>query len=440
MKTMQTDLSNIPASAQGNSREIETKTQQAMNLLKRVLYKLFASSSQPIIFFSIYIAFYCITPLIDYYFLSANPYMLQLAQIASLAALCMIIGYAVIPRYLIIKPLHLFKIKGSYFVGAVISFFVLFVCVLMLTAKNIPLYMAFKVRDPYKLSIARAEFLKARQGYEIIFLYIHTMITTSFLPYVIFLGFVRNYAGRWYIFSIPYLYSFIFLEKAFFLRFILPFMSLTVSKVKEGYYKKYFFPALLSIPLVVIFNTFVSGFGTASGTEGTHHKAPSIKSSSFYSANYQNANSGILQFITWRVGAVPVFSASDSLKLYKEKYHEHPLYGRTSTLVSHALGMNNIKFEREVFQAQWGGEETNTASSNAVFVIEQYVNFGWLGVLLSALLVGYIFAVLMRSKDLALAALSVTLALSLLFGGLMSTMVSCGFLALFSFLYLVKLE
>jgi len=114
--------------------------------------------------------------------------------------------------------------------------------------------------------------------------------------------------------------------------------------------------------------------------------------------------------------------------------------GRTSSAVSLLTRQKNIKFEREVFNLQWGGEETGTASANSVFIIEQFVNFGWLGVIISSILVGYIFNLLSRSKDTALSSLTIIFSLSLFCGGFISTMLSGGYLFLFAFLYIVHLE
>lgn len=508
-----------------------------------VLYKLLSYRGQPVIFFLLFITCYIITPLFDYYFLNPNKYMFLLAEISAVAAVGLLFGYFLLAQFCQIKPVHLISIRGIHFVWFVFIFFLILLVLIIVTADSIPLFLALKTRDPYELSVARANFLKARTGIEQLFVYANAVLTTSFLPYVILLSFFRSYALRWYFLAVPYLYSFLTLEKVFFLKFILPFISYCSSLINRPNYKKYVIIGVFSIPLVIYLNTVISGFGSQTSSETIEpplynaksfsefsrsagpwqsHKTwdvlqllqPSIswellhfwqfkkfqqdqkydlirqfhqfrpywqpwqhmesqehwdssqffgswqswqlkqlqllwatpkaecKSDSFfYSASYIGcASNGRIQFLTWRLMAVPVFTASDSLKLFEEKYKGHLFWGRTSTLLSALFGVQNVKFERETFSSEWGQDTTGTASANSVFIIEQYINFGWFGVILSSILVGYMFAVLRRSKDLALASMSIALSISLIVGGLISTMLSGGFLALFIFLFFVKLD
>jgi hypothetical protein len=378
-----------------------------------------------------------LTPLILYYAVESDPYMIQLAALSAVALISMALGFFVVPKLLIVKPVELFAIKTNSFIWFIFLLFILFLIVVIATAKSIPLFQAFKSRDPYELAIARANFLKAREGYEKILVYINSILTSSFVPYIILQSFIREYPSRWFLLLVPYLYSFIFIEKIFFLKFILPFLSLTSLLKDRKNYKKYFWIALLSIPVLIYINTVISGFGGGAISEPRSN----LTCGKFYSANYSGcANNGHMKFIAWRIIAVPTFTAADSLRLFDSQYNHKFFMGKTSSAISIITRQQNIKFEREVFKSEWSGEETGTASANSGYIIEQFVNFGWLGIILSSLIIGYIFAILRQSKDYALASLTIIFSLGILFGGFMATMLSAGFLFLFGFLFFAQLE
>ena len=473
-----------------------------------LIKKLFSYTLQPTLFFIFFTIFYLFTPTILYFFFDANEYMLLLAKISIIALLGLFTGYYLLSKWIQISPAHVFNINCKHFLFFVFSFFVLLVLLIIFTTESVPLFTALNTRDVYEIGISRAYFLKAREGIEGLFVYASVFFTTSFLPYLIMLSFVRNYSFRWFVFAFPYLYSFLLVEKVFFLRFSLPMLSFfSIDASRKQNNKKFFF-MLISIPFVIYINTMISGIGSPDAKlaiqkkfeiqrfeiqklviqkeleiqkkieikklqiqqseaqdleifkldlqklekqqlekqkQEEYNRAYWSKISNtcgnFYSAQYVLcASIDRVKFLVWRIIAVPVFSATDSLKLFEKQYHGRLLFGRTSSFISFVLGFQNIKFEREVFLSEWGQDSTGTSSSNAVYIIEQFINFGWFGVLFSSMLIGYMFAVLRRSTDLALASLSLVISLSLFLGGFISNMLSGGYLALFSFLFLTKLE
>ena len=404
-----------------------------------MIYKILAYKSQVYLLLIFMFFLYLITPLLIYIQFDADPYMLLLSKMALISIVGVLCGFWLLPRFIHIHSCPIISMSGKKFTLIIFLIFFLFITIVIATAENIPLLLALKNRDPDELGAARALFLKARTGYQSVFVYINAVLTTSFIPYAILLSFIRGYAFKWFFLATPYFYSFIFLEKVFFLKFILPFISYLASFKDKKYYKRYLCVSLISIPLVIYINTVISGFG--SQKIAINKPINQTACAQYYTAKYVScANKSHLGFIAWRIIAVPVFTAADSLKLFRLKYNNQLLLGRTSTALSFITHQQNVKFEREVFNSEWGGDSTRTASANSAYFIEQYVNFGWLGLILSSILIGFIYSVLNKSSDVALSSLAIVLSFNLALGGFIACMLSGGFLLLFTFLFFVRLE
>ena len=67
--------------------------------------------------------------------------------------------------------------------------------------------------------------------------------------------------------------------------------------------------------------------------------------------------------------------------------------------MSSAFGLHRVEFERLVFAYEWGQNAAGTGSTNSVYVIEAFVNFGWAGVAIFSAVVGLMFRVFAQSED-----------------------------------------
>ncbi|PJD96593.1 MAG: hypothetical protein CK426_08080 [Legionella sp.] len=500
--------------------------------MNKAFYEWFSPKMQFYVFIMVLFIFYCLIPLGNYFLNDGDIYFLKLSLLSCVSMLFLFIGFK-LANLIKLNKKAIRSIKITHFIACIFIVFLFFVFLIVVTAKSIPLIDAFRSYNVDQLVESRGNFLKARQGYERILLYANGILTTSFLPYIIILTFVNNLRYKWLFLLIPYFYSFIFLEKAFFLKFILPFLSycsvfyfkknyriyfwvgiisipfmIYTNTVLSGfgsdnkitvvpkdfvstffflgstsflkfmlpfllccsvfYFKKncriYFWVGILSIPLIIYANTMFSGFAKDRKiTVVTQHSA-SISDNSglslanetvlsglralfinpncqqlFYSARFSKcANDGRLTFIIWRLFAVPIFTATDSIKLFETKYQNQYFWGRTSFVLSTLFNQKRLKFEHEVFKSQWGDDSTRTASANSVYIVEQYVNFGWFGVIMSSIFIGYIFGALKDSQDVALSSLMIIFSYSILLGGFLSTLFSGGYLLLFICLYFIK--
>ncbi|HEV2990119.1 MAG TPA: O-antigen polysaccharide polymerase Wzy, partial [Candidatus Angelobacter sp.] len=116
------------------------------------------------------------------------------------------------------------------------------------------------------------------------------------------------------------------------------------------------------------------------------------------------------------------------------------LMGATSTLLAHVSGRERVLFERSVFAAQWGQNETGTGSANSVYITEAYVNFGYAGVVIFSLMIGSILRLFAKSRDPAFQSLWILFCLNIYFAGLIGTLFSNGFVLLLFFSVFIKLR
>ena len=103
------------------------------------------------------------------------------------------------------------------------------------------------------------------------------------------------------------------------------------------------------------------------------------------------------------------------------------LLGATSSLLSAVFGLERINLERFVFEHQFGGWN-DTANANAVYIVDAYANFGYVGVVIFGLFIGQIFRWFRLSSDGAFKSLWVIFAFTLFNASLIGMLFSNGFL------------
>ena len=251
-------------------------------------------------------------------------------------------------------------------------------------------------------------------------MYINALFTGAILPMSISLLFIHKYRFRW-LFCILFLfYSFSFVEKAFFLKLALPLMYLVAMKRIKTPLGPTSAVALVAILLIII--SSVAGVGSDTGN--------SVGTGEFFSRAYEPT--GVISHIIWRTFAVPVFTAADAIAVYLDYFRGRPLWGATSSFISF-FGGERIQFERLVFEAQWGQNETGTGSSNTVYLVEAFINFGYTGVILLSLFVGQSLRWMANSKDEAFRSLWPLYCFNLYSSGLIGILLSNGFILVFLF-------
>jgi hypothetical protein len=391
---------------------------RAIHSRSGVLGAVTSAEGSALMFAMAFIVSYSVLPLVIGFLLEADSYFGDLAWISLAAAISVFAGSRcrLIDRFLQGRNRRV-VIHGRLFVAVVWGVFILFVVLLWITAPSIPIISALQGSDPIMLAEQREQFLKARTGLEASFVYINAVITGALIPYSIAWMFVNNIRGRWALTGFFFFYAISFLEKAFFLKAFFPLFYL----LAQGSIQSRISPRVMVVigASLLFLATFLSGSGKVDATGGDE----------FFSVQF--VPTGGLEHLVWRSFAIPMLTAVDAIRVFKEDFGGEYLLGATSSLISAVAGLDRVEFERLVFAAQWGQNDAGTGSANAAFVVEAFVNFGLPGVLAFGFLIGLALRSFALSSDEGYRAIWMLFAFGVYTSGLIGMLFSNGFLLLF---------
>jgi hypothetical protein len=323
-------------------------------------------------------------------FFSPNPYFIELAMLSFVSCFFLGVGfYLPLFDYRFRIDAKRLAIKSNTFHSTVWIFFIVFILVTFATAQSIPIISVFQGADVNELSQQRGDFLKGRIGIESIFLYISTIFVSVLLPYSLVNLFIEKSRFRFISMAIFFVFTIATLQKALFLNVVLPLLYLTSRKTKFNYLQ------IISIVVVSLITLFVITILASGGWSDFNMPQQALDVGVYFSSSY--VPSGALDLLVWRSIAVPLFTAADTLLVLHESFSGQPLLGATSSLLSVVFSMERIPLEKLVFEHQWSWNDI--ASSNAVFITDAFVNFGWLGVILFSVFVGQSLRWFYKSKD-----------------------------------------
>ena len=305
--------------------------------------------------------------------------------------------------------------------------FILFTILVWATAERIPLIVALQGGDPDSIAYYREMFLKARGGWQASFVYINAALTGALIPYCIALMFYFKMRFRWWYFLYFLFYCISFMEKAYFFKALVPLVYLVVqNRIKLPFRSTYLLAAAFGMLLLV---TVLSGLSSGGASPGG--------GDTMLSTAY--APSGPLALLVWRSVFIPALTAVDSLRTFYETFGGRYFLGGTSSFFTGLLGIPHVEFERAVFFAQWGQNLTGTGSSNAVYLIEAFVNWGYPGVLAISFLCGALIRLFAVSKSEPLRALWILFCYGLFTAGFIGLLMSNGFLMVFLLVFFFRL-
>ncbi|WP_350613033.1 hypothetical protein [Pseudomonas sp. HY7a-MNA-CIBAN-0227] len=384
-------------------------------MLRDLPAKLFSPKFGFYAFSLVILVSYCFIPFFVNLYYSGNEYFLQLSILTICAVTFMIIGFKM--------PI----IDGRFRDGAlrigvgsftlnfcVWSFFLIFATYTFWTATSIPLFSALQGASADTLSQERGDFFKGRSGAETALLYLSTIFTTVLIPYSIVLAYMKKSPFRHLFIMCAFFFCISFLQKSLFLNVLLPLLVCLAITNKLSIKSLVF--CVLGMICLLVFAVYLTV------DESTAVRRV-LDITVYFSSEYVPSDSG--DYFLWRVIAVPIFTASDTLLVHTQQFGDY-LMGATSTLISAIFGMERINIERYVFQHQFGGWN-DIANANAVFVTDAYVNFGWAGVILFSLFIGQVFRWFNMSKDIAFKSLWPVFALTLYSASLIGMLISNGF-------------
>jgi hypothetical protein len=361
---------------------------------------------------------YCALPLILATQQSVGDHYFELAAIAGMSTVLILAGsrLPIFDRLFHGESPHL-AINETGFQITIWATFLIFAITTWVTSEQIPLLAALSGADPDTIAVLRERFLKSREGWQGSFVYINAILSGALLPYAIALLFLRGNKYRWAAFLFFLLYCISFVEKAFFFKAALPLGYLVIQrKIRFPVSPAKLVVAMTGLLLLV---TMVSGAGSSDGLNDGE---------AFFSIAYVPQSP--LDHLLWRSIAIPVVTAADAIRVFNEDFGGKLFCGATSSLFSGVFGFERVEFERLVFAAQWGQNETGTGSANSVFFTEAFVNFGWVGVAIFSLVIGLTLRMFSQSKNEAFRSLWLLFCMGIYTSGLIGLLFSNGFLLL----------
>ncbi|HEY8159935.1 MAG TPA: hypothetical protein VIF10_14650 [Methylobacter sp.] len=156
-----------------------------------------------------------------------------------------------------------------------------------------------------------------------------------------------------------------------------------------------------------------------------------------YIEKYNIFGSGQIAFAFNRVFWIPYITAYDWLGFWENKFAGSYLLGRTSGLISWISNQVQFPMEQEVFKYQFGGG-VDSAAANACFLIDAFVNFGWLGVVIYAAIFAALTRIVVVQGNLAMMACYPYFAFQASMGGMTGVLFSNGMLLLILIAFFIK--
>ncbi len=333
-------------------------------------------------------------------------------------------------------------------------YFALFFYIIFSAQKVALLEVFFGDATGFQITEAREMFLHGREGFARVTPYAFAIFTSVLMPYFLMLGFLSKNKFSWPIF-IGFIFSLVFsMEKMLVLKAVFPIFILAIN----GYQKKrMIFIAPIFVACILFTMSYIS-----QGVDGRVAVIDNPNSSIVLSSSELNAGVGVFQRghelslsehmhkyfplhgvsnfwqLINRALWIPYITAYDWIEFFQEKHSPDYLYGATSSLVSTLRGVSQYPMEGNIFKYQFGENATKTARANVNFMIDAFVNFGWIGVILFSGFVGACTIFLQKLSNPAAFACFYFFLFQLLGGGFLGTFFGGGLFLFLLLIYIVR--
>lgn len=343
---------------------------------------------------------------------------LTLSGILVLGALVYLLGYLMIGRKLSLSTLtglsDKVKMNANFWNGVIVAIYFLMIAYTAISAPKIALFEALRGASASEISIARQMLFVTRVGPERILVYLNAFLSSVFLPYVIATAYINKKKYRHLLLFAFALSLTLSVEKALAIKAFLPLIILAINRWLPRRSGVIF--AVLMVAMVMSMTALSKigdvGDGVAErGALSSHfvkHKGgvaenPGIilsqlqkwgKNIKPLKNRFELVNPGSVPgYIVNRIMWIPYITAYDWILYFERELDSQYLTGRTSMVVSVLTRQQKYNMSGQVFAAEYGSDATlNTGSSNALFLVDMFVNFGWLGV------IGVAFVVMLMSR------------------------------------------
>lgn len=367
-------------------------------------------------------------------------------------------------------PVFLKQSTDWWIKGVSLAYFLLIIYAL-LTSQKIALWESINGASAQNIAFAREALFKDRTSYEIVLVYLNSIFSSALMPYVLVLSYLEKKSYRHFlliIFLISFLPS---LEKGLVIKVLLPLFIIAFN----GYLSRrigYLFIFLMIIFVLGVTNLTKMGSQLniqdnqdVSGSKLVQeiHRVDNVVKNTLNNEEenkekkelnhlrevlaYQNQQANKYYplgagnqsvFLANRVLWIPYITAYDWLGYFHNVMLGSYINGQSSRIISILTGKPQFEIEKKVFIYQYGAGGPKTASANTVFLVDAFVNFGWLGVALSAILVAFLTFLVASFNNPAIKACYFYFAYQLSMGGLSGVMFSDGMLILLVFSIFIK--
>lgn len=425
-----------------------------------------------------------------------------LAGVVTLGGVTCFIAYRVLSKYrapVSRRIVHLMRngLPSQYFVMAISVFYFTMICYAISTSGKVALWEALSGASADDIAFAREALFKSRFGWEKSLVYANAIFSSALMPFALAICYIEKKSYRHVLlvmFALSLLPS---LEKVLILKALLPLIILGLN----GYFQRRRVMQIAAGAAVVIAGAFFfSKMGKtdylgqnkvtinllqaqqaalAKGaksdliltekdlekmTSAERQKARKVESENeriyktnenliqkqldyYISAekyllkyNFFGTGQGQVQYVFNRVFWIPYVTAYDWLGYFHEKLNGRYLVGKTSSLLAQIVGEKQFPMEREVFKYQFGESGPQTAAANASFLVDAFVNFGWVGVIAYTGLFAALTWVVMVQANPAMQACYYYFALQASMGGLSGVVFSNGMILLICVAFFVRPE
>lgn len=323
-------------------------------------------------------------------------------MILILSVLVTIVAYFVAPRLQIGLrwPIRFTEKQFNYLAISSILAYVVILLVACLTAKAVPIVAAFGGAGAADLADLRESLFRTRMGGWGTLNYLYVIFNNSIMPIVTVYFFWGLRKGRWLVALIFAIGLTLTLQKGAIFSLSLPLLTFFAMQRRLWIS----FTIILLTLLVIVFM-----YVFASGRVGALMNLTEVKDQLFQRGVVANVSdvppvynvmgsSSQLALALNRILWIPYVTAIDWLRYQRDHLEGRYVMGRSIRPVAFIFGIDPLYLEREVSSMQWGQNSTGTASSNAIFFVDAWVNFGFFGVVFYSFLFGVVIRLISDSQ------------------------------------------
>jgi hypothetical protein len=303
--------------------------------------------------------------------------------------------------------------------AAIAIYFIVVAFGLSVTAPELAIVVSALGGDETEIAVARESFAKTREGIELALAYAHAIMLKGALPLALISLFVVGHRLRWLLLTVSVVLLLASLEKFLTALVLIP-IGIYFGLV--GDYRRLFRFVVFGFTMFMLAaslsrvgsqaDELAESYGVVvvARTPGVAPVSPgmalpdrvldrvvfredrvrlaALSDIPFYHFVLVGLSPDLI--LVNRALWIPFVTVYDTFRYWAEILDGRHLLGVTSRPVAMVHGEEFVYLEREVFRFQFGGDESTSGNSNAAFFADAYVNFGALGVIAFAFLVGAI--------------------------------------------------